>query len=549
MLQQDPGALEYRGINPTRELRLAGTNGKSVMPHSDEVHKDSPRPDTPSDAAVDMRERSMLPEDLMGGTLQMQRQSHVWMPREPDETDHNYRVRVSRSTLFPFYEDTICDMASRPFGKEVWFETKPTDHFEAFLKDIDGTGKSVTVFARDLLMQAMHRGMAYILVDADANSGANLKTSLNRRVYAKQIDPLMVLEVRDDADKEGNKHVTYVRYIKIEESVDNFVISKEPTVIELEREIGDNIGAMRVWRFDDKEKKWWLDDSSGGPYNPGEKGIPLFALYGNQIGAWHGRPVLEQLAWINFAHYTSRSDHAHVMRVARLVTLVLTGWKKSGPGNAMDKGYKTTTLGPLSKLESGNPDARASFLEPSGVSMELSLKDLENLSDEAKRLGARHLTSKTGNVTARSVNMDDKKTVNNLQTFCIRLEDILSQILSAFASWRKTTVPSGLVPVVNKEFTTEDDVQSGAQAVAVSSPHLSKKNILRELKRFGLVSPVLDVDENITDLKHEQKEEKALAMESMGSPDDGEDDFGAGVDTKTKEPKSKDQDKDGILDK
>jgi hypothetical protein len=528
----DPGSLLYKGIRTTvaPDSSLA-----DLLP--DRVHPDSPRPDTPSPANMAMRASSELPHDLMGGTRRMQERSNRWLKQEAEESRRNYDIRVGRSTLFPFYKDTLTDMASRPFGQPLKWDAPPPEEWKQFISDVDGTGKDITVFAREVLLNAIHRGMDYVLVDSEGG-GDTANAQDNRRVYATRIDPLSMLDVRDESDENGKKHTTYCRFVSSvsrRSKADPFSQEVEVVILELEKPIITlanrdhperhrlTQGTRKEWRFDEETNKWIL--SSTEPYNPGENGIPLHSIYTQQVGPHTAEPLLEDMAWLNLAHFQSRSDHAHVMRVARLITLVLTGWRKHHHGDAQSKGQDDIVLGPLSMLESDNKDATATFLEPSGKSIDLSFKDQEQIADECQRLGARHMNAGTGHVTARAVTMDDMKTVNNLQTFCLRIDSFLRQILESYAEWRGIEAPESLQPRTNREFVATGNIDEGSRALALIGSSLSKRSLLAEAKRYAILDAEFDIQKNLDELEEENKKAMEDAMAMTG--DVGDDDFDA----------------------
>jgi hypothetical protein len=179
---------------------------------------------------------------------------------------------------------------------------------------------------------------------------------------------------------------------------------------------------------------------------------------------------------------------------------------------AESKDSARVVLSPLSRINStkGPTDASVGFLEPSGKSIELSFQYMEQLADEAKRLGARHLTSKIGNVTARAVSLDDQKSVNNLQTWCIRLDVLLRQVLEAVAEWLNAgELPEQVQPRVYKEFSAVANAETGARWMQVLTPALSKRELLTEGVRYGGLRPDFPVDENLAEL---EKEQAAIAV-------------------------------------
>jgi hypothetical protein len=511
----DPGDPIFHGITTRRAEGLGDL--AAYLPQ--DVHADSPRPDTPRPAVEEMAKAAKLPDALMGGNRRMR--TAEWLPREEEEEETAHAVRLSRSTCFPFYKDTLLDLASRPFPRDLSWEQEPPEQLAEFLRDVDGTGKSLTVLARDSLLRGMHRGMEHVLVDASSQSGANAAATAQRRVYAQRIDPLCMFDIRDVADADGRKRVTYCRFLMhVLKDTDTFKQERECVIVELEKKIGAAPGSKVEWRFDRTSKKWIAGPKTA--YDPGPNGIPLFTLYTNQTGAYEAEPLLEDLAWVNLAHFQSRSDHAHVMRIARLITLVTLGFSDEGKGSpGANKFGDRIVLGPLSRINSPRPpkDASVSFLEPSGKSIELSFQDMEQLSDECKRLGARHLTSKTGNVTARAVTLDDAKSVNNLQTFCLRLEVFLRQILEAVADWLNAGALGAKVqPRVHKEFQVTGNLEGGARALTAIAPALSKRNLLVEGVRYGILRADFPVDENLAELKEEQEAMDAAIAAAAGTP-------------------------------
>lgn len=476
-----------------------GTNfGASLYGSNYSPASSSERPDTPREAWNRMRECAALPDDLIGGNRRMRENSMQWLPKEEKESHQHYRIRVNRSTCFPFYRDALTNLASKPFARPVMVDGL-SESYSEFLRDVDGTGKSLTVWCRDLMRDAIHRGMAHILVDASTPEDS-LRGQMNRRVFAKSIDPLRVLDIGDDTTPDGRVVVTYVRMVVPRVIKDGeFGSRTENTIVELERPIGGE-GVRREWTYNEKSNEWVRGSSS--PYNPGGDGIPFFTLYTNQTGEYEAEPALEDLAWVNLAHYQSRADHAHVMRVARLITLVLTGWKTK-VRDPQSKGSQQISLGPLSKLHNDDEGAKAYFLEPSGRSIELSFQDMDMLAKEAHRLGARYLSSGKSHVTAHSVILDQAKLSNDLYSFCIRLESELQNVFKAAGEWLGVDA-SSVVPHINKDFDQTPDLDGAAKALASIGDILSPRQKMMEAIRHGVLRPEFPVEEALSELDEMQ---------------------------------------------
>jgi len=459
-------------------------------------------PETPRPALVNMIEAAELTDDLMGGNRAMRKSSYKWLPRETEETIQNHNIRVGRATCFPFYKDTVKDLAGKPFVRPVVVDGI-NEKFSEFMRDVDGTGQNLTVFTDDLMGGSIHRGMYHVLVDAQGTGETEAATN-DRRVYVRKIDPVDMLDIRDSADDAGRMHVDYCRF-SVSRAVDSDSFSQEieVVIIELERPIGQEIGTKIEYKHSKDVGKWV--EFKREAYNPGGNGIPLFTHYTNQTGYFEAEPAMEDLAWVNLAHYQSRADHAHVMRVARLVTLVTTGFKSaSRTTKPENKGKDKIALGPLSRINSANDAAKVFFLEPSGRSIELSMEDMGQLEKEAKRLGARHHSSDKSHVTAESVITDNQKLSNNLNGFCVRMETTIQHVIEAVGEWINATTDN-IEVTIYKDFDAKMDFDGGAKSIQALSDVLTPRQKLIEAERYGMLRPGFPIEENLAGLEDIQK--------------------------------------------
>lgn len=495
----DPNGNSFRQSAYFGGGRLGSNSGAPIFGGDYAPSSNSERPDTAREAVERMREASELPDDLVGGNRRMRENSMKWLPKETKEAFDHYQIRVNRSTCFPFYKDAVTNLSSKPFARPVMIDGL-SERFSEFLRDVDGTGKSMTVWCRDLMRDAIHRGMAHVLVDAYTPEDS-LRGQMNRRVFAKVIDPLRVLDIGDDTTADGRVVVTYVRMLVSRTEKDGTFGSKTiHTIVELDRPLGGE-GQRREWTYQESSKEWSIRSTQA--YNPGGEGIPFFTFYTNQTGEYEAEPALEDLAYVNLAHFQSRADHAHVMRVARLITLVLTGWTTGMQRDPQTKGSQEVTLGPLNKIQSAAADAKASFLEPSGRSIELSFQDMESLAKEAHRLGARYLSSGKSHVTAHSVIMDQAKLSNDLYSFCIRMESELQNILLAAGEWLGVDA-SNVQIHINKDWDSAVDMDGASKALASLGDVMSPRQKLMEAIRHGVLRPEFPIEENLAEVEEMQ---------------------------------------------
>jgi len=144
---------------------------------------------TKSLAYLRMEQHWKLTDALLGGTQAMRDAGQEFLPKEPREKATPYRNRLGRSFLFNGYKDTVDGLAAKPFGRAVTL--KGAEKLDPKLKMIeanaDRQGTTLTMFARQVLHEAIHRGLSHILVDfpiQDPNSDAG--EELERRVHPNQ---------------------------------------------------------------------------------------------------------------------------------------------------------------------------------------------------------------------------------------------------------------------------------------------------------------------------------------------------------------------------
>jgi len=142
-------------------------------------------------------------------------------------------VAATRPLLASVREEVaVVSEAGRDVG---WEDAEPAPEFSEFLRDVDGTGCSLTVFARELLLNAMHRGMDHVLVNVEAKgTGETAEKTANRQVYATRIDALSMLDLRDEPDESGRRRVTYCRFVTVR--------TKDSNSFKQESEAGDSNG-------------------------------------------------------------------------------------------------------------------------------------------------------------------------------------------------------------------------------------------------------------------------------------------------------------------
>ena len=102
-----------------------------------------------------------LPRALMGGTMAMRAAGARYLPREAKESQAANDSRLARTFLFNGYGKTVRDMVGKVLGKPVIFgddaPTEIADPETGWQLNIDGTGRDINSFARDVFTDAFNR--------------------------------------------------------------------------------------------------------------------------------------------------------------------------------------------------------------------------------------------------------------------------------------------------------------------------------------------------------------------------------------------------------
>ena len=494
------------------------------------VDKSSPRPDTPRPELERMVEAWRLADDLIGGKRAMA--AGGWLEAEDKEKPKAFRCRLERTPLWSIYEDTLASLVSPPFEQELHYDEPLPPELAAELRNVDGEGRTLSVFARDTLWWMLHRGLAHVLVDADpvpntaaASGRADLGLRGEQRVYWNLLDPRHVLDVLDGpVPNQPDRAVRYVRFVHCRSERAGFERVRTVQIIELERALAgaDTPGTRTVWEWDAKVKRWAVTETA--PYQPPGYGIPLFTAYGQQLGAYYAKSPLESLQELNLQHYRSQSDQQHVLRYARLITLVTLGFKGAtrlgGTADPEERAQVELTLGPTQRINSTEKDASVEFLEPSGKGIEAGWQDLDRIQEQAERQGARHLTTQLGNVTARASTIDNKKATTNLQQWCTNLEALLARALAVHAAWRKyPDLTLQQLPRTYREFAVTISSDDAGKALQWLSKFLPDEEVLLEAKYRGQLRPGLDVVAAVQKLREQREADLQLQMaQAAGTP-------------------------------
>ncbi len=258
----------------------------------------------PSQAYKWMTRHWDLPFTLMGGTVSMREAGQKYLPKNPNEREEDYRVRLRRAVLTNVFQMTITNLSSKPFTKPANLsEDMNTQVAEWVTTDVDREGNDINKFARMVLEDALVAGKTHILAEfpriTDEDGVLTLADVMSRglRPYLTHIKARAVIGWKSEL-VDGVEVLTQVR---IAEDAKKDVSRFEEVVVKRVRVLEP--GMFELWEQDPKSKEWHVIDRGETALNF----IPLTTFYTNRKDFLVGLPPLRDLADMNSAHWESSS--------------------------------------------------------------------------------------------------------------------------------------------------------------------------------------------------------------------------------------------------
>ncbi len=486
--------------------------------------------DTPVLAYEAMSIKWEVLDDLMGGTLRMRAVREKWLPREPAEGTSAYNIRLTRSVLFNAFKSTVIRIQSKPFIRPVELNGDPLpERLQDIEKDADGSGHNLTQFAKEVLKDAVIKGKTHILIDhpkMQPDATIADEKSVNARPVFKHVkaDQLIGWDVEEiPGQGEQLKEIRIMEERTVKEGrwldrVVRFIRVFTETTWELWRE--EEVEATQIKDGNTELKKTKFVKKESGDHTFGA--VPLVTLYTNRIGPLIADPPLEDLAWENVGHWQSSSDQKNILRFARFGLLFGKGFSRE----TLDKGIQ---IGPSRTILEEDVDADLKYVEHNGKAIEAGAKDVRSIEERMSMLGLLPLVTRSGNITATGKAIDEGNAQNDVQAWIRNLENALRQAYEAAAKWLSLKIPENFAVDVFNNFGLGLRAMEDSELLleSVEKRALTKKTYLKEIKRRGILSDTLDVDDEIEGIQAED----AAALENMlGTGEDvGAGEFQTGI--------------------
>lgn len=471
---------------------------------------------TPSDLYQKCSEKWRLPRTLMGGTAAMRAAGKLYLPQEPAESEKAYQIRLDRSTLFNGFRKTVKDMAGKVFAKPVQLGDDVPERLRVYAENIDLTGRHLSNFAYDVFYDGLQTGISYILVEMPPqtpNATRRDDIEMGRRPYLVHVKAENLIGWKS-ATINGREVLTQARIYELA-TVDNPEDEFAEKTVERVR-VFDRTKNGVLWRLFEfqqtqREQGEWVVIDEG---MTSLREITLVPVYVNRTGFMTGEPPLEDLAYVNLAHWQSSSDQRNILHVARVPMWFGKGFNDE----------EAITIGPNSFLYASSEHADLKIVEHSGAAIGSGREDLKDLEFQMQTLGLELLIPKPGEQTATGRAIDEAAMTAPLAMMADNLKDALERCFQYMAQYDGLGEDAGGSLTVNTDFgiSMRDAADINALLASVNAGLISRKTFWKEMVRRGVLMDDFEPEEEVARI-----EEEGAALGMIGREDEEDEEVAA----------------------
>jgi hypothetical protein len=451
--------------------------------------------DATSPAYDRMAKRWELPIDLMGGTAAMAEAAEKWLPMEPRESDTQYAARLKRTKLYNGFHKVVRSVTSQPFSQPL----TPPENLPERLADIpdnaDRSGRSLHEFARDVFLDGMVYGVAYILVDFPSDVPDVRTVGDDRRLGVRpwfvRIPPPNLFAFSDRKNPRGERELTQIRWKEARTSKKGQFAQSDSEVIRVWNAPSDaGGGTIQEWARPDGSDEWGIISEATHSYD----GVPLIPVYFRRTGFMEARPTLEDLAELNLEHWQAYSDYRTIAHAAQTVTAVFFGFdEKSFPGGKVPLGVNSAII-----TSQPSTQADAKFLEVSGEGPAVGERLVRAIEERMETEGLLPFIKRSGNVTATAQRQHGDDKDNDARAYVATLEDGLGQALDVAGRWVGLDLSDEQTRVgIFSDFSVGDVLDQDRPWLEWlhGAGLLSDEDALREVRRRGVLSDDVPIED------------------------------------------------------
>ncbi|MFZ9341989.1 MAG: DUF4055 domain-containing protein [Candidatus Nanopelagicaceae bacterium] len=421
-----------------------------------------------------------------------------YLHREEAEPVKAYQERLHRATYAPIYRDSIRAYAG--LLNRFQLVDAPASMAESE-KNIDLQGESIQSFWNRCDERALRDGGVYIMVDmTQGEEDLNFldEQESGRRPYLIMIDRQDVINwsVVYEKGRERIGHAT-IRQMRQVPIPNGFGVELEAVYHVLKPNL------VESYRLEKNGNKW-----TQIKINEVKTSLPVVPLVWYGATSPHfaqGELPLNGLAELSIQHFQMRSDLHELLHKCAMPVPVRTGARIGPDGRPVP-----LVLGPNTAVDLDAEGGKFEFAEPSGRSLERHQAEIRHVEELMDRSGLNFLYG--ANIkTATEASLRASQIASQVAALVRNKTAAFNIVMRLWAAYNgelaNITSESGIAmndSLINKPLGASEI----AQLVNLYSQGiLSKRTILDELQRGGILDPDLKVEEEISRTEEDRKEE------------------------------------------
>ena len=434
-----------------------------------------------------------------------------YLHREPAEPRTAYKARLDRSTYTPIYRDSIRSYAGLLSRFQI-MDAPPS--MEKHDDNVDLQGSSMQSFLTRVDEMTLRDGGCFVMVDMMPDSGSdNFFDQMNdgRHPYFISIKRCDVInwQVSYEKGRESVERAT-VRQLR-STSAEGFGNKIEPIYYVL------TPGKVESYRLIKSDTNRW----SNQKIDEISTTLPVIPLvwYGATTTRFaQGDLPMDGLADLSIQHFQMRSDLSELLHKCAMPVPV----RKGAPIGA--DGHPTPlVLGPNTAVDLPAEGGEFGFAEPTGMSLQRHQAEIEHIEQLMDRsslnflYGANVKTATEASLRASQVASSVSALTRNKSS----MFNILMRLWAWYAGEQSSITPESGLAINDSLMSKPLEASEMAQLVNLfSTGLLSRRTVLDELQRGGVLDPDLSVDEEIERIEEDNEEREAheaeLAEEKLG---------------------------------
>lgn len=421
---------------------------------------------------------------VYGGNGTMREKKEEYCPRFLAESYISYENRLKTLTIPNYLEASIAGYVGRMFAKPTTLGDDWTDEALAWGEDIDRLGNKGDVFFRRVVTDGIRDGFSWVFVDMPQSNAETVadEKALGLRPFCKLYSDIDVIYVRQD---DFGRIVDF----RVKETI---MEQKDLADKEIKQIRRLTPGLCQIYNLDDE---YMTEMPMSYPIKLGVPVVPyVTATHADRD--FYGKPPLDNMADLCIRLWKSRAEQDNCLSVTRTAMLFAKGWEMP-TDNKGNSNSVLVTNGAVYTTPS--PDASLEWIEASGNGLDAGQKDIDALISAIEAEGLKAY-SKTTQRTAYETESDDARASSGVRAMADAAQDMIENVLRVMMRWNEgsANVDGGSVTLnSNFDIVALDSVSMAALSGMQTAGIITRSTYLKEMKRRGILSDDLDVEEEL----------------------------------------------------